>query len=362
MRILHVSEVVIGGVGSHLDEIIPIQLNKYGPQNVRLIIPQHEIKHLTKCVRNVAETFLHPSSRLQAIFSIQRQLIATFKKFKPDVVHVHSSFAGIATRLLRLVLTEKFQIVYCPHGWSFARDDSLAKRSIYVFAERLLSGLTDAIINVSNHERDLALAVGIPSEKLYVFRNGIAQYPPISTNKIPNLDPSRIHILFAGRFVRQKGIDILFEVAAQLEESNIQFHIIGGPAENNPLVPSSQIRCATFYGWKDRGFVLELIGKVDALIMPSRWEGLPIVGLEAMRAGKPIIASNRTALPEIVEHGVTGYLFDPAFPSELVGLLNSLEKNNLQYMGKNSKLIFEKDFTSIRQANDFDRLYNKISQ
>ena len=155
----------------------------------------------------------------------------------------------------------------------------------------------------------MAVQHGISSEKLRVIRNGISWMPPRTARKYPE-----ISIAFVGRHDRQKGLDILLDAISRFPSPRIHLHVIGKAVcgrrredEARFATPSSNV---TFHGWLDRKAIVELLRKVDAVVMPSRWEAFGLVAIEAMRAGVPVIASNRGALPEVVQDGVGGYIFD----------------------------------------------------
>jgi glycosyltransferase involved in cell wall biosynthesis len=103
-----------------------------------------------------------------------------------------------------------------------------------------------------------------------------------------------------------------------------------------------------------------MIQRCDALVMPSRWEGFGLVALEAMRLGKPVIASRRGALTEIIEHGATGLLFDLDRPGELIDVLRHLDKVALAAMGVNARQEFLRSFTSERMNAELVTLYRTL--
>ena len=74
--------------------------------------------------------------------------------------------------------------------------------------------------------------------------------------------------------------------------------------------------------------------------MPSRWEAFGLVGVEAMKYGRPIIVSNRGALPELVKAEENGYIFDFDHPESLIQILDKLDKRNLCRMGQKAEFIF----------------------
>ena len=84
----------------------------------------------------------------------------------------------------------------------------------------------------------------------------------------------------------------------------------------------------------------------DAVIIPSRWEGFGLVAIEAMRNKKAVIASNRGALPELIQNEFNGYIFDLNNCEELVFILNNLDKDKMKLLGENGYLMYKEKFTS----------------
>lgn len=80
--------------------------------------------------------------------------------------------------------------------------------------------------------------------------------------------------------------------------------------------------------------------------MPSCWEDFGLVGVEAMKYGKPIIVCNRGALPELVKDGGNGYIFDFEHPESLIRILDKLGKKELCRMGQKAELFFLQRYES----------------
>jgi glycosyltransferase involved in cell wall biosynthesis len=95
--------------------------------------------------------------------------------------------------------------------------------------------------------------------------------------------------------------------------------------------------------------------------MPSRWEGLPIVALEAMRAGLPVVAARVGGIPEAVLDGVTGMLVDPDSPSQLAAALRGLDAATLRRMGASGRRRYEEQFQVGRVVSELDAIYRRAA-
>lgn len=358
MKVLHVAEATLGGIASHLVETLPLQVDMLGKGNVALLVPQSSIDHMPTVAGLTIETFRPAQSRLKSSLILSRRLRELCRRIQPDVVHAHSSFAGLAARLFGGA--GSIPVIYCPHAWSFSQDNPAWKKRLYALVEGIQLKRTKFVVNVSHYERSTALDFGIPDGgKLVVIENGIAKSAPPGDFAVPEMAPDCVHLAFIGRTTRQKGLDLLIEAAGALEGEKIVFHLVGPSREEDSEILSNIPDNMVVYGWRPRGFALALIAKVDALVMPSRWEGLPMIGIEAMRAGKAIIASDRTALPELVDDGKTGILVDIDKPHALASILREISRPVLASMGAAGRQKFVERYVAEDQIEKFIRLYKE---
>jgi glycosyltransferase involved in cell wall biosynthesis len=235
------------------------------------------------------------------------------------------------------------------------------KRRFYAFVERALAHITDVIINISRHEDQQARAHGIAPGKCVIVRNGVSSRSTSGMASSP-FDEAFINLLFVGRFDRQKGLDLLLRVMRRLQDAPIRLYVIGSSVLNaQAMQPPHNV---TMLGWLPRDSLHTYYAAADGLVVPSRWEGFGLVAIEAMRAGTAVIASDRGALPELVEHGTTGYIFhlDENDLSELERMLRGLEKNTLREMGRAGVRHFEQRFTADTMNRSLLDVYAQLHQ
>lgn len=174
-------------------------------------------------------------------------------------------------------------------------------RLVRIQARRL-----SAIVGVSQASaRRLESFVGLPPGSVRVVRNGVPEpgsSPPLAT------PPGRPVIGAVGRLDRQKGFDVLVRAVASLPD--VHLVLIGDGPERHALEDSiAQLGLqdrVTLLGWSAEAPAL--MRSFDVLAAPSRWEGLPLVVLEAMLAGVPVVATPVGGVPDAVRHGQTGLL------------------------------------------------------
>lgn len=350
MRVAHFCETLPGGIAGYLNEILPLQVEAYGDVTVFCSKQQ---SHLITCQNVHIECFDRYSRGPLGLARLWIDFAEFVKRGGFDVVHMHSTFSGVIGRLSPFVPRET-SLVYCPHGWAHATTSKKIKRNLFKLVERLLSYRCDSIINISQSEELLALEAGISSSKCTLIYNGIHDR---AWKKLRPTDrPTKL--VFVGRFDKQKGFDVLMDAASDIQALGYALNLYGAPwYETDTIeIPESVID----NGWKSAAEVHKAIEDSDVVVMPSRWEGCSLVALEALRAGRPLIAANVSSLPEMVSHNENGILFAPDSKDSLVDALTTLLKSDISKMGIRSRDKYESKFTDLSMFYHTDLLYNSV--
>ena len=198
-----------------------------------------------------------------------------------------------------------------------------------------------------------AVAMGLPEAKMVMIYSGISTEKPVIKKKV-KMPADKVNLLFVGRFDPPKGVDFLLKVFHEYEKDlqHIHLWIIGdNVVSDGKGIEKKNSDNITFLGWIPHEEVPAYYEACDAVIMPSRWEAFGLVAIEAMKYGKPVIVSNRGALPELVQDGVNGWVFDIEHDDSLKACLANIDKrkcfefkkNALESFGNN--FIFEKMIT-----------------
>ncbi|WP_461215357.1 glycosyltransferase [Lacticaseibacillus sp. GG6-2] len=328
---MHLGEYVSGGVATYLQTLIAEQIADPKIDKIYLLMSKHKSQKLaftSDKVQVVSYDYRRNLRGLVQLLMLWRRIVA----WHPDVVHLHSSFAGlirIRYLLSRPRIRHQIRIIYCAHGWAFAREVSSWKRRVYVWLERCLAFRGVRIINISNNEQEIAVANGFDPQQMTVIDNAIS-YRPSVRNKVPHAGKN---FLFVGRFDRQKGLDVLLDAAA-LVGSGIQFKVIGAPVLDDEAVANAYPDNVTLLGWRNAEGVVKAYDDVDALIIPSRWEGFGLVALEAMAQHTAVIASRVGGLQDIVVDGETGLFFQSEDAKALATILETVTTEALAQMGE----------------------------
>jgi glycosyltransferase involved in cell wall biosynthesis len=357
-RILHFAETLVGGPASYLEEIASHQVETFGAENVRFLIPEDHRSHVPSIPDELLLTVPWSSRDPSSLMRIGVRAARVAARFQPDLIHLHSTFAGGLGRLPLLLRAKRPAVVYCAHGWAFLRDGSIIGRRAIAAAEWVLARATDRIVNISDAEARGARHWGMPEAKLVTIRNGInSDLPP---SRPTQLDGSRLNLLFVGRHDPQKGLDILLYAMARLVDEPIHLHVVGEAVVSKGSKASFAQPNVSYYGWLPRSRVFDLIAGADAVVVPSRWEGFGLIAIEAMRMGKPVVASDRGALPEIVANGVTGHVVRIDDTAHIVETLRSLTRVQLERMGRAARARFLDHFTSARMNQELIALYDEL--
>ena len=233
----------------------------------------------------------------RAAVSMVRQALAAEQ---PDLVHCHGGRAGF----FRSFLSDTIPTAYTVHGFHHAQK-SLIPKTMGWMAEYWTMRRMDHVFFVSDYDRQLAERQKLlPSNKSYrVVHNGIAPLKPNPTS-------DRLGVGFIGRFVYQKNPELFLDVVERLPE--LDFVMAGGGELDEKIRNDVERRGlgdrVTLVGSLDHKSALEFISKLDVLVMTPRWEGLPLLPLEAMFMRVPVVSTAVGGIPEVIRHGETGML------------------------------------------------------
>lgn len=341
MKILHVGEYVNGGVATYLRTLLN-GLQKYNDIENYLLISEYKSQKKWDSITKKVFYYKYKRSIFN-IFSAIKQIHEVIEEVNPDIIHIHSTWAGLFVRLPYLFRKRKAKIIYQSHGWAFLMDTSNYKKNIYALVERILSMPTDKIINISNYEQNQAIKYGLDKNKMIMIYNGVEDKINKSNLKL-NWNDDKINLLFVGRLDRQKGLDLFLDVYDKMKLENIHLYVIGTSVLDNNLPQNTEY--VTYLGWVDSKDIDEYYQACDAVIMPSRWEGFGLVAIEAMKNSKPIIVSNRGALPELVKENKNGYIFQLENINILRTILRELNKEDLAILGKCARQMYENNYTA----------------
>lgn len=319
MRVLHLVEAMGGGVARHVFDLMPEQL-KLGHQIEMLYSDSPaRLDHMAKKgLPRMAALGVTGHS-----FPMQREVgyrdlgialrIAKFvREHGPyDVVHAHSSKAGAYLRMVNVPGAR----VYTPNA--FITMDPLigkAKRLVYATVERLLSWRGELVIAVSDQERDHALSIGIPGDRIRVVPSGItpvAVATRAQARAALGLDDSTLLVGFVARFISQKAPEMAIEAFCRLtdeERKGARLVMVGyGPLERRTRAVAEKYPAEKIV-WAGDGDGPALMPAFDAYLLTSRYESFGYVLLEAANSGAALIATRVGVAENLITDGKSGLL------------------------------------------------------
>lgn len=301
---------------------------------------------------------LHKEIKLIQDFKTVTFLKEIIKNFQPDIVATHSSKSGILGRL-----AAKFTNTPCTftaHGWAFTEGVPEPSRTVYRLLEQLAGPWADRIICVSEYDRSLGIIAGIPNNRLLTIYNGVEDVAN-ELKATPNLS-NPVKIVMVARFDKQKDHFTLIEAFKDIWGAELL--LVGdGPNLEDIQILVNQLEMTnrvSFLGY--RNDIANILSQAQIFTLISNWEGFPLVTLEAMRAGLPVVVSSVGGAAEAVVDGVTGY----CVPRSDVGLLRECLKRLVsdpqlrQQMGISGQKRYEEEFTFKRMFEKTVNVYQAI--
>lgn len=282
----------------------------------------------------------------------------TMHQFKPDIVHCHSSKAGVLGRVAAKSLRIS-KVFYTPHAYSFQSEEfSGVKKKLFITIEKVLSKQsTTFTFNVSQEEKEDAMRFKIDKQdKFKVIYNGLPEV--ILPDKMlirRELGVPEYGFIIGNnaRLTEQKNPMAFMSIAKRViaENANIHFVYVG----EGPLLKA----CTDFIDQNDLSDNIHLLGfredadriviAYDMFLITSRFEGLPYSLLESLRARVPILAYAVTGIKEIVTDEIGSLISDEQEASELI-------LKNSDHMTFSKDLIYSKFLTTF----SLDTMINNI--
>lgn len=278
-----------------------------------------------------------------------------FKKINPDIIHLHSTKAGMVGRIAAIGIKSK--VIYTVHGWAFTPGVSLKQRYLARVVEMLLQPLTSVYICVSKYDYDLGCRMRIINGRHpgIVIKNGvIKQVYKVQKEK-------RFFLTMAARFDKQKRQDILIRALAEANISEIKVCLLGsGPSleQCKKLAEDLGLKANIFFAGSVNN-VQKYYAQSAVGILISDYEGLPVSLVEAIAQGLPIIASNVGGNNELINHN--GYLVEND-PRDIASKIKILSENAVlrNSLGLQSVKVFEDEYTEKKMLQHTNQVYVQL--
>ena len=302
---------------------------------------------------------------LRAIYSFEakRKFKTLLKDFQPDIIHLHNIYYQLSPSILKVAAKANIPTIMhvhdynlvCPNHSLFVRGKickqclhgnyyyCLKKRCVKnSFSASFLGALTlwihnhllkiyqknlSLLITPSQFMKHILIEAGWQEAKIRVINN------PFYLNKIPTANQKEKYFVYCGRLSAEKGVDTA--IYALKNNKKLKLKIVGsGPEEKSLRQLSANLKLdqqVSFLGWKQGNELQALISQAEALLLPSRWlENFPLIVLESLALGTPVLASKIGGIPEIVNHK-NGALLTVDDREEWRQALTSVEKGEWRW-------------------------------
>jgi glycosyltransferase involved in cell wall biosynthesis len=230
--------------------------------------------------------------------SALKRVVQTIRRVKPDVIHLHSSWAGLIVRILPIT---RRPIIYTPHCFAFERRDvGVLVRRLFLLVEFLLAGRSAAVVAVSPQEAELArrLRPGLPT---YYVPHVAHVVPPVAHVDDAGVlgRPKPFLVAGAGRISAQKDPQWFAEFALALGHLRSDVSLVwlgGGDPDLESCLRDAGVEVT---GWIRRPELLQRLSRSSLYVHSAAWEGAPLSVLEAASLGVPVIGRDIPALRSI---------------------------------------------------------------
>ena len=278
-----------------------------------------------------------PVRRFRQLYAPQAAVLAPILAARADVVHVHLGedlavlpLGAAAARIHRLplVLTVHTSL---RHTLAVSDLRSAILKTLGGAIERWGEHSADAVLAITPRLFRLLASDGVEADRVHLIPPGVNP----SLFEGPFEDPfsgvGRPRVLFVGRLAPQKGVRALVAAAGLLEDESAQVLLVGDGPERPALEREAERLGVNgrlhFVGFLAHERLPAVMSHADLLVLPSLYEELGTVLLEAMQAGLPIVASKTGGIPDVIEDGVNGMLVPPGDPKAIALAIDRLLAN-----------------------------------
>ncbi len=303
--------------------------------------------------------------------SVARTIAELLRDNAVDIPHTHGGIAGLYGRLAaRKAGTPA--VVHTVHGIHYLHYRNPAAKRAFIALERRLSRFTDAVVFVSaaDMEKAVRLRLALPP-KARIIRNGVT---PIARERLR--DPAAVRaelgavgkplVVAVSRLHRQKGVEFLLRAVPLVRAEIPDVRVVvagGGPLAKRLGTELKALRIvdnAALLG--ERKDALDILAAADLFVLPSLWEGLPYVLVEAAALGKPIVATDIDGVREVIRSGATGVLVPPRDPGALAAsiLLLLKDKAFADSLGAAARAEIPPKFSIERMMGETESLYLEV--
>lgn len=325
----------------------------------------------------VALPELHREISLVRDLRAALRLAKLIRRLKPHILHTHTAKAGAIGRVAALLAGSARPpiVVHTFHGHVLRGYFDPLRANLFRLLERRLARVATALVAVSPEVRDDLVALGVaPRDKFTVIRLGIELESRVAaeddgraeTRRLLGVPRERFVVGWIGRMTGVKRTDDVLLAVRRLRELGVDacLCMVGDGPDRDHVERRAHdlgiMRHCLFLGYQDT--VAPYYAAFDALVLPSGNEGTPVSAIEALAAGRPVVATRVGGVPDVVRDGTDGFLVEPGAVDDLADRLARLaaDPELARRMGAAGRERVLARYSVGRLIDDVDRLYRSL--
>ena len=288
------------------------------------------------CVKEIHLVKLHRSPVALDNFKGFYQMKTIIDDGKYDIIWTNEPVMGVVTRLAaKRARKNGTKVLYMVHGFHFYTGAPKMNWMIYYPIEKLMASKADVICTVNQEDYARAKSFQVKDVK-YIHGIGI-NTTRLTLGEKKNdiraelgLEQDDFVVLSIGELNDNKNQRVIIEAIAMLRDSKIHYVLCGKGDQLESLkklVTEKRLnQNIHFLGY--RKDVVDICSQADVYVMPSKREGLPVASLEAMYCGLPLVTSNIRGLIDVMENGISGYMYEPGDVKGFAEGIKKLKENS----------------------------------
>jgi len=300
---------------------------------------------------------------LKAFFLLLKEI----RRFKPDIVHTHTTKAGVLGRVAAFLARPSAKRIHTFHGHLLHGYFDSRKVQLIVLLEKMLGLITHKFISIGNVVKADLVKAGVAKnsrfEVIYPGLQNLKLYPKLDARKTLGLDPIKTYVVYVGRLTQIKRPDRLIDLGRSLKVNHPTTHLIiagaGELLDKLTVLSESESLPIIFLGW--RNDIDLILSASDIAVLCSDNEGIPLTLIQASQAGLPIITTNVGSVSDIVLDEETGLLTEVSAKGIIRGVSKLLDNPDLSVrLGESGQVRARELFSSKAMVKRHEDLYSQI--
>jgi glycosyltransferase involved in cell wall biosynthesis len=305
------------------------------------------------------------------------RLAGLIRRLRPQIVHTHTAKAGAVGRLAAVLAGDARPpiVVHTFHGHVLRGYFDPVRSFGFRLLERQLAGLSTALVAVSPEVRDELVRLGVaPADKFSVVRVGIELEDRVAgeangrvqTRRLMGIPPERFTVGWIGRMTAVKRTDDVLLAFRALRERGVEATLcmVGDGPDRGEVERRAHdlgiMRDTLFLGYQED--VAPFYAAFDAMVLASGNEGTPVSAIEALAAGRPVVATRVGGVPDVVRDGEDGFLVETGAVDDIAEALGRLaaDPSLRRRLGEAGRARVLPRYSVDRLIDDVDRLYRSL--